>query len=135
VKQSPRSPSPPPHSSPTSQPSRTAIGRLAEAVVLRRYEAAGYRELGRNVRVGALEIDLIVERTGLVVFCEVRSRADTRAGHPAETVSAIKRRRIRTAASRWLETSGHRPISVRFDVVTIVGHGPTAEVRIYANAF
>lgn len=115
--------------------STTALGRDAERLVLARYLAAGYREVGRNVRCGALEIDLVVERAGCLVFCEVKSRRSTAAGHPAEHVDARKRARVRRAAAIFLSSSGLSYRTCRFDVACVLGGGSERRVELYADAF
>lgn len=92
--------------------------RRAEAFLRRR----GYRILGRNVRRRVGEIDLVafepVSRT--VCFVEVKAR---RAEGPAsawEAVTPEKRRRIRTAAERFLATVRTDYRACRFDAVAAV---------------
>jgi putative endonuclease len=57
----------------------------------------------------------------LVVFVEVRSRADDRLGHPLETIDARKRARIVRAATAWLvRESLWEKVAVRFDVIGVL---------------
>ena len=58
-----------------------------------------------------------------VVFVEVRSRGDLRAGSPLETIGRRKRAHLRRAACAWLVARGlWERVAVRFDVVGVVGH-------------
>lgn len=117
--------------------SRAELGREGERLVAQHLESKGYRIVGRNVRVGRLEIDLIATRGGLMVFVEVRTRRVGSLVHPAQTFDAEKRARIRRAAVGWLSTSEARPRGVRFDAAAVVAGGPGSAPRIhyYTNAF
>ena len=106
---------------------RLDIGRDGERRAAEWYRANGYTILARNWRVRSGELDLVVGRDGLVVFCEVKTRTSTRFGRGAEAVGHDKRRRIRALAIEWLRAAdGHYP-DVRFDVVEVDGRG-TIEV-------
>ena len=52
------------------------LGRRAELLAALHYRARGYRILSRRYRAHGGEIDLIAARPGLVVFVEVKARAD-----------------------------------------------------------
>jgi putative endonuclease len=80
----------------------------------------GYRIVGRNVRAGGFEIDLVAEGAGRVVFVEVKTRRGRSHGAPEEAVDARKRTRLTRAAAAWLHEqrrAGRAPHRVRFDVV------------------
>ncbi len=77
-----------------------AVGRAAEAAAAQWLEASGWRILGRNVRVGRNEIDLVALDPGpprRLVAVEVRWRGRVDHGRPEETVDARKVRRLRSA--------------------------------------
>ena len=54
------------------------------------------------------------------MFVEVKTRRTDRFGVPAEAVTVAKQRRLRTLAHRYLEATGQRASSLRFDVVSIL---------------
>jgi putative endonuclease len=89
------------------------------------YRAAGYDVVARNWRCAEGELDLVVVRTGELVFCEVKTRATDRFGVPAEAVTITKQRRLRTLAARFLAdptlAAGVGARSIRFDVVAVSG--------------
>ena len=85
------------------------------------YERQGYVLLDRNWRCREGEIDLVVARGRLVVFGEVKTRTSDAFGSPASAVTATKRARIRRVAMRWLEANAVRGVSLRFDVVSVIG--------------
>ena len=75
---------------------RRALGDAGEDAVARWYVAAGYDVVDRNWRCREGELDLVLARRGVLVFCEVKTRRTTAFGVPAEAVTATKQRRLRT---------------------------------------
>jgi putative endonuclease len=108
-----------------------ARGRFGENEATRWYLHHGYEVVARNWRCEHGEIDLIVARSGVVVFSEVKARASAEFGGPQGAVDWRKQRRLRRLAAVWLEL--HRPgaAAVRFDVVAVVG----ARVEVIEGAF
>jgi putative endonuclease len=104
---------------------RRALGLRGEEAAAEWYRRSGYDVVARNWRCADGEIDLVAlgPGEGSVIFCEVKTRASTRFGTPAEAVTPVKQRRVRRLAARWL--SENRSVSwlsrrsVRFDVVAV----------------
>lgn len=108
-------------------------GDRAEAIAAAELERRGFTIIGRNVRVGRLELDIIAQRGKLIVFCEVRARiADTIA--PYESIDRAKIERLRRAALGWLTQRSGPRVDVRFDVASIV-LGPPVKMDYFENAF
>ena len=102
------------------------------------YIDRGYAVLGRNWRCREGEIDLVVARDGNVVFCEVKTRTGSGFGGPAEAVTAVKQRRLRRLATRWLgdERGSRRFGEVRFDVACVTfGAGGNPQLEVLEAAF
>jgi putative endonuclease len=99
-----------------------ALGQWGEDLAAAHLTALGMQVLARNWRCDLGELDLVARDVdGTVVFVEVKTRAGTGFGEPAEAVGRVKARRLRTLACRWL--LDHRPpgaTELRFDVVGIV---------------
>lgn len=114
---------------------RRALALDAEALVASELARRGFAILGRNVRVGRLEIDLIARRGSLVVFCEVRSRASSALLDPIETIDRSKAQRIRRAAARWLAGARLGAVEVRFDAASVVFDCDPARLDYFENAF
>ena len=75
----------------------------------RSLEASGWSILGRNLRVGRLEIDLLAVDPGppsRLVAVEVRSRGRRDFGLPEETVDGRKLGRLRAALGRLVAAGG-----------------------------
>lgn len=100
------------------QDRRRALGAAGEACAASHLESQGYRVLARNVRAGGVEIDLIVERAGLVVFVEVKTRSGRGFGLAHEAVDARKRARLVRGAAAWLDSQSRPARRVRFDVIS-----------------
>ncbi len=98
-----------------------ARGRWGEDLAADAYRRDGYLVVERNWRATSGEIDLIVQRPGVVVFVEVKARADARFGGPAAAVGISKQRRLRALAAQFLATHPQVRGAVRFDVVAITG--------------
>ena len=96
---------------------RRALGAEAETRAAAHLAGRGYRILERNVRADGVEIDLVAERAGLVVFVEVKARRSRAHGPPEAAVDARKQARIVRGAAAWLRASPRRYRHVRFDVI------------------
>lgn len=110
---------------------KQAAGASAEAQAARLLLERGYRIVERNFRCKAGELDLIAIDRGVLVFVEVRSRADARHGHAAETVRAHKQRQVARVAQHYLAERAPAYDEVRFDVVAITG----AEIELIQDAW
>jgi putative endonuclease len=77
-----------------------AKGRIAEAIAADHLESVGFRVVARNVRVGALEIDLVIESDAVVAVVEVRYRGPGAYASGLESLASIKKRRMILAADR-----------------------------------
>lgn len=106
---------------------RRALGAHGEALAARWYGEQGYIVLARNWRCRHGELDLVLGRPGVVVFCEVKARTTAAFGSGAEAVTAAKQARIRRLAAEWLATAKPGRVDVRFDVA-VVHRGVELEV-------
>jgi Holliday junction resolvase-like predicted endonuclease len=77
---------------------RSVRGRAGEDAALRVYVRRGFRLLDRNWRCRAGELDLVVVRDGLLVFCEVKTRTGDAFGGGYEAVTRSKLRKLRQLA-------------------------------------
>ncbi len=120
---------------------RTAVqraGDAAEAHVADRLIAAGWTIVGRNVRIGRNEVDLVAIDPGppvCLVLVEVRWRTRRDFGLPEETFDRRKRAHLRAALGRLIELGclpDGRPLPggrLRVDLVVVEppvrpGRGP-----------
>jgi putative endonuclease len=115
---------------------RPGIGRTGETAALASYLAAGYRVVARNWRCPLGELDLILTRSGTVVFCEVKARSGTSLGGPFDAVTVPKQRKVRRLAEAFLRSSDGGADQIRFDVASVMVRpdGSTA-VHVFEDAF
>jgi putative endonuclease len=97
------------------------LGADAEDRVCHTLEKRGLRVLARNYAAAGGEIDLIAEGGGELHFVEVRARASGAIVHPAESVDARKRARIRKAAAAYLAHRRTPYSQVFLDVAVVLG--------------
>ena len=114
---------------------RPDLGRRGEALAAELYADLGFTILDRNFRCREGELDIVAGADGLVVFCEVKTRATDRWGDPSEAVNHVKQARLRKLAAIWLGT--HRPgrVDVRFDVVSVIAADGRMDVTHLEDAF
>jgi putative endonuclease len=115
---------------------RAALGRAGEEAALQVYLRNGFRLIARNWRCGAGELDLVVRRGRLLVFCEVKTRSTIALGGGYEAVTWSKRRRLRRLGEAFLSQTPVRPAATRFDVASVhVSRGSAPDVEVYQDAF
>lgn len=116
-----------------------ASGAAAEALVAERLAHAGWSVLGRNVRVGRDEIDILALDPGpprRLVIVEVRTRSTRDHGLAEETLTATKQRHLRRAAAALASRSpgpagpGHNRAPAVDLIVIEPGLPGTSEPRV-----
>jgi len=111
-------------------------GREFEEVARRFLVERGWTVLGRNVRFGRREIDLIVRRGTTVAFVEVKGRRGSGYGHPLDAITARKRSEIHKVARWWILRHGLDGWEYRFDAVAVSGRpGETPSVEHVQDAW
>ncbi len=82
----------------------------------------GYEIVMRNFSTRGGEIDIIALKKETLVFVEVRTRAEGAMVKAAESVTPLKRGRVKRAAAAYLARHPEaRNLRVRYDVVAIDG--------------
>lgn len=110
---------------------RSALGRDKERLAGEYLARQGLRPVAINHRCRFGEIDLVMRDGNTLVFVEVRYRASSRFGTPAETVDARKQRRLTAAAADYLKCHPS-VLPCRFDVVAI---GAQDQIQWLKDAF
>jgi len=116
---------------------RRESGMRAESLAAAWLEERGWTILARNHRCRGGEVDLVAARERTIAFVEVRSRSRDDFGHPVESVSQSKRRRIVRAAVDWARRAGViESHFLRFDVIGILYRDDgSPEIRHIEGAF
>jgi putative endonuclease len=114
---------------------RRSLGLRGEEAAARHLAAIGYRVLGRNVRAGDVEADIVaLAPDGGVAVVEVKAR--TGPWHPEDRVDAVKRDRMVRAARALSATEAFRDRMFQFDVVAVsVLPGGAVDVMHWPHAF
>jgi len=95
------------------------IEQQAEAWLMQQ----GLQPIERNYGIRAGEIDLIMQQAQVLVFIEVRYRADNEHGSGAESITYQKQRKLRRTAEHYLQKNfGNTPPDCRFDVISASGN-------------
>lgn len=112
-----------------------ARGDRGEALVAEYLRARGYRIIETNWRCRRGEIDLIVEKDGVLCFVEVKLRSGLAYGLPREFVTAKKQEKLRAAALLYLSGRG-LDVPARFDVAEVYAEsGEAARIEYIEDAF
>ncbi|MEX2276018.1 MAG: YraN family protein [Actinomycetota bacterium] len=129
-------------SSPAARPeanrhdARASLGARGEAAALALYRRSGFRLLARNWRCPAGELDLVVERGGVIVVCEVKTRSGSAFGAGYESVTWSKRRRLRRLAEAFVIQRRRTGSPIRFDVVSVhLERSGRPDVVLFQDAF
>jgi putative endonuclease len=114
---------------------RAALGRAGEDAALAAYEVRGFHLVARNWRCAIGEIDLVVHRRGLLVFCEVKTRAGSAFGGGFDAVTREKRTRLRRLAEAFLVSERPPHAHLRFDVASAFVRNDQVAVELFEDAF
>jgi putative endonuclease len=98
---------------------RKAIGTYGEQLVLKQYEAAGFKLLAHQYHCRWGEIDLIMQRSETIYFIEVRTKTNDNYGTAAESISPRKIEKIRRVSEMFLFQNGWFDRTVQFDFVSV----------------
>ena len=118
-------------------PEHLRTGQWGEEQAERFLKQLGWRILGRRVRLGRDELDLVARAGEVLVFVEVKTRGSEDFGRPASAVDAGKRHSLSRAAVHYLKKLRERPNYFRFDVIEVIGaeEQGTPRIRHIENAF
>ena len=122
-----------------NQNSRKNIGLLGENIAKRFLESRGYKILAQNYKKPWGEIDLIAEKEGIVVFCEVKTNSKKFPGHdfsPEMRVNSLKARHIIRTAELLMNSrfSGNREWRIDIIAVTLDSFAGKALIKHFKNA-
>lgn len=97
----------------------TSLGPRAERAAAWLLRLKGYRVRHRNWRSGPVELDLVVERGGTIVFVEVKARSGAAFGGAAAAIDEGKRRNLVRAAAAYLSRFSLWQRPCRFDALLV----------------
>ena len=95
-------------------------GRLAEGLAAWAYRLRGYEIMDRRFRAAGGEVDLVARKGPLLVFVEVKRRAEIEKALFAVTVR--NRRRMEQAVRSWIARHPRlASLDVRYDIAAVAG--------------
>lgn len=95
-------------------------GAFGEKLAAAYYKKAGYKLLAANYRTRLGEVDLILQKSEVYIFAEVKTRGANSPARPAEWVDKGKQQRLILAAQKYLQENNLPEPFMRFDVVEVV---------------
>ncbi len=101
-------------------PTKAETWKTYERLAASYFEQNGYEIIQRNWRAGHREIDLVVRKSNLIAFVEVKSALSKKFGHPIERVDDRKIANLTKAAQQYLIENKIENCDLRFDVVTFI---------------
>lgn len=113
-----------------SQSKRT--GGLGEELALKFMLQKGYTLIEKNHFIRGGEIDLILEKNGILVFVEVKTRRSAAFGAPFDALTHNKKQKLLRAIRTYL---AEHPAAWRCDLVAIEITGRTARIQHFTNIF
>lgn len=112
------------------------LGFIGEETAARYLIDSGFTLLERNWRTQHLEVDIVAEWHGTIVFVEVKSRKEGSLRTPESAVNATKRARLIRAARQYINTHYYKnPRPYRFDIITVIVKGRKCSLTHIRNAF
>ena len=106
------------------RPTTRETGARAEDEALAQLLGAGLELITRNFLARGGELDLVMREGAILVFVEVRFRADDTYGDGLDSVGKSKQQRLVVAASAFLAKHPHyQRWAQRFDIVSLGAGG------------
>jgi putative endonuclease len=115
--------------------SKKELGDRSEDLAAQYLRQKGYTILDRNWRCRSGELDLIAEKDGLLVFCEVKSSRFPGEVHPEIRVDRRKQMKIVRSANQYLAQEQSAYSAIRFDVVVLKQSAGRDLIEHLENAF
>lgn len=100
---------------------RIDIGRWGEDYACQYLTSRGLQPIERNVRTPYGEIDLVMEFDGVIVFVEVKTRANLESGYPEDSVTDEKMDRMSECSQWFMAEHFKNEDPWRVDVVAVIG--------------
>lgn len=110
------------------------LGKKGEEAACRYLANNDYRLLSRNWQAGHLELDIVADYFGELVFVEVKTRTNEDFATAESAVTLDKMDNLINAAKMYM-TYYHLDQPCRFDIITVVGSEGNFSIDHFKNAF
>ena len=129
---------------PCKKPSTTSIGRFGERIALQYLLKKGYVLVRQNYHIQGGELDLIVEKNGILCIVEVKLRTGKNFGNGVESLTFNKKQKLLRAIFTFLQdpkgdgshatddgiSRSSRSIPWQLDLIDIEYHKPSRTARV-----
>ena len=115
---------------------RRETGALGERTACDFIGKNGYEIIETNYRCRDGEVDIIAKQKETLVFIEVRTKKSLKFGSPEESITQIKKERLRAVAEHYRQNHENLSPEWRIDVVAIQmdSSGKVSRIEIIENA-
>lgn len=113
----------------TSTAPHISLGRKGEMLAAEYLRQLDFVILSQNWRCREGELDIVATDGETLVVVEVKTRAGTKFGDPAEAVTEEKLARLRRITGQWLRAFRLTWCPVRLDVIAVLA-APSGELRL-----
>lgn len=116
--------------------SRKQVGALGEKLAADYLKKRSYKIMETNYRCPDGEIDIIAKHKGYLVFVEVRTKTSLEFGHPEESITQAKMKKLRDTANHYRQTHEKLPELWRIDMVAVEldEKGKPSRIELIENA-
>lgn len=97
----------------------SSLGKQGEQIAVDYLRKNQYEILDRNYRTRAGEIDIVAQKAGRLIFCEVKARRDNRKGKPYEAMTSWKINHLRRAIHSYVKQKHWLKVLWHIDVISI----------------
>jgi len=109
-------------------------GKEAEALAANYLLKNNYQILDKNYRRGRSEVDIIAQKSGFVIFVEVKSLQAQGGIFPEQQVTREKVFQVQAAANVYQYENKYKG-NIRFDIIAITFFTKHSEIEHFKDAF
>ena len=115
---------------------RKDTGNLGEKLARDYLKKKGHRVIETNYNCPHGEIDIISRKKDTLVFTEVRTKTGKGFGSPEESVTEVKKERLRSSSLHYIQTHKDLPESWRIDFIAVelTPEGKVTRIELIENA-
>ena len=110
------------------------IGNKGEDIATNYLIENGYVIKDRNWRFSRAEVDIIAEKSDVLVFVEVKTKTYDYYGRPEESIDSHKERMLYDAAAAYMVKKEYE-WEFRFDIISVILRGNDFDLEHFEDAF
>ena len=95
------------------------IGKLGEEIAVKSLKRKGYRIISQNKQISHLEIDILANFKGKLVFIEVKTRVNTSFEEIEEGITSFKLKKLKRGINRYIYRRKIDPDCVQLDFIAV----------------